>query len=186
MSTSYFYDNANVDAIQLVDEINVALPGKPIGVVERKTQIEVIHNDGDLLSGDKTTLDTVVSDHKVNASVRSLDISKESRKEEIDRKTRNLIAEGFTYSAKVFSMSANAQSKWHALHADRANHTYPVVILTMDETDEVSLADTLAVEAFYTAMVTEVRGHIDSGATLKKSIRDAADQAAIDAVVDGR
>jgi hypothetical protein len=185
MMSTHKYDPSDVNGSELLSEIFAALTGKEPSIITEKDEISIVFGE-QLDAGEITTLDTVVSDHKAALSTRDLARNKELKKAEVDKKTRTLIAAGFTYASKVFSMSTNAQNKWNALHADRANHTYPVVILTADESDEESLADAAAVEAFYTAMVTEIRGHIDSGATLKKSARDAGNQGLLDAVVDGR
>lgn len=93
----------------------------------------------------------------------------------IDQKTRVLIGLGFEYPAasdQMFSLSQEAQRKWTALYVAKSLLTYPVVAVTANEQTNVSLEDANDVEAFFTAMVTAVRGHIDSGRVLKNTVRD--------------
>ncbi len=106
---------------------------------------------------------------------------------EIDAKTVGLIAAGFTYNNKTFSLSDNAQKKviaWKikADNGDNASRT----AATIDSMDTEVLADGAAVSAFYNAAFDEVQSHIDSGETLLASVRAATDKAGVDAVADNR
>lgn len=111
---------------------------------------------------------------------------KTQRYAEIDTKTEELIAKGFTYSSSVFSLSANAQITCLGLVERKDSLTYPVDINLLDDSSKVSLADATAMQAFFDAAQAQIRTHLDNGTTLKQSIRDAADTATVNLVVDSR
>ena len=106
----------------------------------------------------------------------------------VDQRTRELIAMGFEYpesSGQFFSLSIEAQSTWSNGYNARSFLSYPVMVTTMDEQIDVTLADAAEITAFYTAMVTTARGYIDSGRALKNAVRDAdADQDAINTAAE--
>jgi hypothetical protein len=107
---------------------------------------------------------------------------------DIDKHTRELIAQGFEYpaaSGQMFSLSTEAQHTWTNMYVARTLLSYPISVTTFDEQDDESLADADDVVTFYTAMVTAARGHLDSGRALKNTLRDDAstDEASILAAV---
>ncbi len=106
---------------------------------------------------------------------------------EIDTKTDELIAAGFTYNSKTFSLSENARDKlltWR-IKADGGDETARTAP-TMDSLDTELLADAAAVVAFTDAAFDKIQAHIDSGETLLASVRAATDKAGVGAVTDGR
>jgi len=109
---------------------------------------------------------------------------KAQRYAEIDGKTGQLIGTGFVFDSKTFSLSIPAQNNWHAIMNQKSQFTDPVAITTMHhDTYLLAIAD---VEDFWNAGKTAVEGPLKSGRDLKKLIFDAADKAAIDAVIDER
>jgi len=109
---------------------------------------------------------------------------KRLRYNEIDGKTVAMILPGFVYDTHTFSLSSNAQSNWNILKAQEAEFTWPVEISTIWNDAYILTQANLA--AFWTAGKDAVKGHLDSGRTLKKSIYDAVDEATVDLVVDAR
>jgi len=109
------------------------------------------------------------------------------RRKEIDAKTDNLIALGFSYDGEVFSAGLESQSNWHWLLSFAQNNwvTFPVSVSRMDD-DEYELANAAAIDSFVQTGFSQIKAHLDSGRVLKKSVFDAADKAAVDAVVDNR
>ena len=69
---------------------------------------------------------------------------------------------------------------------DDVGFTYPLKWNSLDGVSVLSLGDAADVEAFYIAFFDATRAVEDSGTVLKDAIRAAADQAALDAVVDTR
>ena len=110
---------------------------------------------------------------------------KAERKLEVDIQTGALIAQGFDHVSKTFSLSANAQLNWTNVYLNRANWSYPLEVSTLANGSH-DLADQAAVESFYADGVDEVKVILDGGRTLKTDIDAAADQAALDAIVDTR
>jgi len=106
----------------------------------------------------------------------------------IDVQTMVLIAGGYTYDAKQFSLSALAQVSLVGLHSRaqaNAGLAYPIHVSTIADED-YSLADLAAIEGLYNAAFDRVRVIKEAGTSLKQDINDAADQAVLDAVVDNR
>ena len=115
-----------------------------------------------------------------------LDVLKGIRHRQIDEKTDSLIAAGFTYNTKTFSLSANAQLTWLGMYTSRVDLSYPVTVNTIDDADTESLTDANEVAAFYAAGLAQIRTHLDSGTALKQQVTAATDTAGVDAVVDNR
>lgn len=114
----------------------------------------------------------------------TLDDYKELRYNEIDLKTQELISAGFTYDTGAFSLSAHAQLNWSEIHSNQSEFTFPLGISTIDNNEYLLAAAN--VDAFWTAGKDAVKGHLDSGRSLKKQVFDAVDETAVDAVVDNR
>ena len=117
-----------------------------------------------------------------------LDQLKECRFQEIDDKTGVLISNGFTYDGKVFSLSVNAQTNILALDNSRNEPeiVYPITYNTIDDLDSYSVPDAATIHAMYLTALATKKGIIDAGTTLKQSIRDAVDIAAVNAIEDNR
>lgn len=107
---------------------------------------------------------------------------------EIDKRTGELIAAGFFYAGFQFSLSTEAQSRLMGLNQvrDHPMITYPVKWNNLDDTHVYNLANADEVLTFYLTAVGTYRTHVDSGTALKQQVRDAANKAAVDAVVDNR
>ncbi len=135
-------------------------------------------------TGSGTTVQMDVKCNDGSATNLTLANYKALRYCEIDLKTTELIGAGFTYDSKTFSLSDHAQSNCNRLLDQEARYTFPVDVTTNDN-DTYSLAEANNV-AFWTAMRDQLKTHLDSGRALKKSVFDAADEAAVDAVVDSR
>lgn len=126
----------------------------------------------DVKVNDGTPTDLTLSDYK------------QLRYNEIDGKTMALIAPGFTYDGKQFSLSIPAQNNWSGLHDNSADFIFPYDITTIDN-DTYSLTSA-NLNAFWTAAKDVLEDKLGTGRALKKQIFDAADEAAVDAVVDNR
>jgi len=138
------------------------------------------------------TTDPGVPTDPLHALTLSIESIRHSGYVAIDQKTRALVAPGFEYpaaSGQMFSLSPEAQRKWTAMYTARGFLAYPMVVTTTDEQDDVSLADSDDITAFFTAMVETVRTHIDGGRALKNTLRDATlttEDEALTAIADGR
>ena len=116
-----------------------------------------------------------------------LDYLKARRYEEVDKRTQELISEGFVYDSVTFSLSSMAQTNWIGMKqaADLSLLTYPFAVSTKDD-GEYELDDLADLDAFYQTALGVKITHLGSGRALKVSIKDAVDEAALDAIVDNR
>lgn len=114
----------------------------------------------------------------------TLEEYKDSMYSAIDLKTNVLIGQGFVYDSTTFSLSIYAQTNWHTIKNQTSEFTFPLDISTIDN-NEYSLAEA-NVAAFWDAGKTILKGHLDSGRDLKKSVFDAVDKSAVDAIIDNR
>jgi hypothetical protein len=121
----------------------------------------------------------------------SLDDKKAAKMAAIDLKTMQLIAGGFTHASKQFSLSVYAQIKVMGLRVgilsgDIVDPTdYPIDVSAMDETD-YEIPDETDAKAYFKAGLDRVKDTVTVGSELKQDCLDAADQAALDLVVDNR
>ena len=115
-----------------------------------------------------------------------LDELRALRMAEIDAKTEELISEGFTYQSKLFSLSLNSQINISALNQSRTELSYPITYNTKDDMDAYSVTDATDMNNMYMTALSVKKAHLDSGSSLKQQIRDAADIAAVNAVIDNR
>lgn len=136
----------------------------------------------------KITGDTVSEMSAAEKDAACLSDVKAAKCAAIDARTSELIAQGFTYDSKTFSLSIEAQAKMAGVQQvkDNVAVTYPIVWNNIDDTDTVSLADAAALEAFYLAGVGAYRTHADSGTALKDQVRAASTVAAVEAITDSR
>ncbi len=136
----------------------------------------------------KITGDTVSEMSAAEKDASCLDDAKAEKCAAIDARTDELIAAGFTYNSKTFSLSQAAQARLTGINQvrDDASVTYPIVWNTKDDTGTESLADAAAVLAFYLTALGAYRGHVDSGTSLKDQVRAASTVAAVEAITDTR
>jgi len=120
----------------------------------------------------------------------ALALLKATRCEEVDARTRELIAAGFAHDGKVFSLSIQAQSYWTNMFLARevlaAQGGFPLRANTLDDSDADDIADADEVVSFYTSAVLTVKAHLGGGTALKDAIRAAASVEEVDTIVDER
>jgi hypothetical protein len=118
----------------------------------------------------------------------TLDDYKTLRYHDVDTRTSELISQGFTYQAKVFSLSPNAQTNILALDNTRDDPalSYPIKYNTIDDLDSYDVIDATDLHNMYLTALATKKGHVDSGTVLKTSIRNAATKADVDAIIDNR
>lgn len=117
-----------------------------------------------------------------------LDAEKARRYSEITRRTHELIAQGFSFGGKQFSLSTNARIEVSAIHVVRDDPAvvYPIHWNTLADDDTLPLPDSATVHDFYLTAVGTYRACMDSGTALKDQIRAATTLAEVAAVVDTR
>jgi DNA polymerase I-like protein with 3'-5' exonuclease and polymerase domains len=124
----------------------------------------------------------------VEPDLTNLQELKKWRYKQIDARTGELIKLGFVYSGKTFSLSQNAQI--NILGLDNAKDdpalTYPISYNTIDDLDSYDVVDSNDIHSMYLTALATKKSATDSGTSLKKQVRDAADVAAVNAIVDNR
>jgi len=116
-----------------------------------------------------------------------LDKLKMEKNNQIDARTREIIADGITYDGRLFSLSIYDQSSWHARFnaAIAGVAVYPMKIVDK-QSEPYYLADQAAVFNMYFTGFATVEGIQEGGRALKDQVNAATTKAEIDAVVDDR
>lgn len=158
------------------------------------TDFSGISTHGDVLDvmgaalANETALDAVVAAHcggcLNNSCTPCVDEYRVSKIEAIDNRTDELIAEGFDFNSKHFSLSLAAQTNWLGLAVLQGALTWPVGITAGDDTTySLALAD---LPAFLAAGMGVIKQSIDTGRALKEAAIAATTIEGINAVVDNR
>ena len=146
----------------------------------------------------EAALNQHVADQRVQADWNILADLKTAKMAEIDARTVELINEGFTYNAVVFSLSGQSQNNLLGVRAAIINAKvtgttvqfeaafFPLDYNSKDDLNEITLNTIAEFEAFFDTAMGKVRVILDGGTGLKKQVRAAVDKAGVDAVVDNR
>ena len=107
---------------------------------------------------------------------------------EIDARSEVLIAQGFAFAGKVFSMSTVAQINLTALNASRDDPaiTYPINYNAVDDSGVHAIADAAELRTMYLTALGTKRAWLDAGTAIKTAIRAATTAAEVLAVEDQR
>lgn len=118
----------------------------------------------------------------------SLDVVKASKCSDIDTRTRQLIAGGFTHAGHKFSLSERAQLNLGTLESRLARGwvTFPRAVSTDDASVEYELSDDTECLEFLQLAMDTVDFHVASGRALKKLVMAAVTVDAVVAVTDDR
>ena len=90
----------------------------------------------------------------------------------VDRKTKQLISQGFTFDGRQFSLSLPAQKNWLGLKTLEDILQWPVKITTIDDL-EYSLAQS-DLNAFLLKGEQTLQTHLDNGRSIKNAMKTAA------------
>lgn len=169
---------------------------KPAGIPDlwpaSVTEVEDAADTGGLLALTREEFAAYQATHRATydawAAPTALSALKASACAQIDQRTTELIEEGFEFSGKRFSLSANAQNTLNGSYGlrDDPSFVYPVVWNTIDDADSLSIVDSFELRAFYLTAVGTYRAHLADGTDLKAAVRGAATVAALRDVVDNR
>ena len=103
----------------------------------------------------------------------------------IDSRTDELIAQGFDYKGKTFSLSEKAQLRMAGFRENRSRRKFPDMN-TIDDSDKYQIIDAADLDAMAEAMSTAIQDHVDSGTAIKDQVRAALTKADIEAIEDNR
>jgi hypothetical protein len=102
---------------------------------------------------------------------------------EIDNRTQELIAEGFVFDGRRFSMSINAQINWSNF-PNLPDQVFPLPIMDMDENLYIlSLENKLN---FYLAALNFKNAQLKSGSALKAQIKACTNKECVNSIIDNR
>jgi hypothetical protein len=118
----------------------------------------------------------------------TLEDAKHLKYNEINRKTEDIIGEGYVFAGKTFSLSANGQTNILALEVtkDSPNLSYPVSFNTIDDSETFYIPDSETLHEMYLTALATKKSALDSGTDLKNLIKDATTIDEVDAVQDNR
>jgi hypothetical protein len=92
---------------------------------------------------------------------------------EIDSWTQTLIASGFTFDGKRFSLSYAAQLKLNELYQIRDSLVYPVEVNTIDDLDCYNILNSEMFNDFYKTSVNALISYVNLGTLIKDRVRSA-------------
>jgi hypothetical protein len=117
----------------------------------------------------------------------TIDELKAGRIAEVDAKSLELLAAGFTFSGVTFDIRTD-QERWKELMlaATSGLIPYPVSVYGMDKESTVSLADLTAVKQFVGSYMAAREGVLAPGRVLKAAMTAATTEAELAAIIDER
>lgn len=139
--------------------------------------------ESELSQEDQTTLDGIVTNHDG-----SLLKVKRDKYLAIDKRTKELIGEGFTFDETVFSLSQAAQMRLVGINQvrDLPQVTYPIKWNSKKDDDVYNVANAGALLNMFLTGLGTYRAHVDSGTAIKDLVRAATTVAEVEAIVDPR
>jgi hypothetical protein len=108
------------------------------------------------------------------------------RSEEVNTRTGELIAQGYSYSGLIFPLSSNGQINLTAIFSTRDFIPYPVTFNNIDDTKIYNIVDASDVFNIYMTALGTKKAHLDSGTALKIQIESSTTDAEIAAIIDNR
>ncbi len=144
-------------------------PSDPAHTID-STSISIIEKD--ILYNDGTPTELTLAEYK------------QLKLNDINKRTDELIAQGFTFDSKQFGLDVNRRLDWLGLEVLKSSLTFPKTIISMDGSG-YSIAEADVINFILTGAGV-YKGHIASGGSLKAQVLAATDEAGVDAVVDNR
>lgn len=136
------------------------------------------------------TTNSITTDLKTNVVAATiptdLPLAKQNMRDAIDARSEELIAKGFIFGGKRYSLSTNAQLKWLGIMIGAGSMSYPYNVPTLDGADSFAIPDAATVAQMYGAAMTTVATILAQGVVLKGQVNAAVDASGVAAVVDTR
>jgi hypothetical protein len=142
------------------------------------------------IENDKLTIDSL---DKKNSLIyltgaivpQNLSEYKELKNSIIDKRTKELIDQGFVFDSVLFSTSETSQRNWMALDQFRNDLTFPFAVSTKND-GEYMIADANTTHSFTLTALGTIEYHYASGRALKQQVNEASSESEVDAIVDNR
>jgi hypothetical protein len=113
-----------------------------------------------------------------------LEEKKKIRIVEIDKRTQDIIAEGFEFDSHQFSLSLNAQINWSGLLTLQSMLTWPMAVTTFDDNEYVLELSNLP--SFIATGKAVILNAINTGRAIKVQVNAATTLEELNAIVDTR
>ena len=141
-----------------------------------------------LRNGSQTAIEVDVKYNDGTKVIASLPNYKWLRYNEIDRKTNELISNGFTYASTSFSLSTPGQINILALDETRDDPalSYPIEYNASDNLTVYYIPDSTDLHSMYLTALATKKSILDSGTSLKQQITNAQTESEVDAIIDNR
>lgn len=159
---------------------NVLGPGRAWNLSNSRTAIVLtIKDEPDLTAGQ---LASITSAHGAwDPEAPNLAAHKELVRSQVDGEIRRRILQGFVYGGVTLSLSREAQINWLGLDAKAGRLTYPYTIRSINDQATYAIVDEADAHALADAAFDAVEAILANGRTVKASVMDAVDVAAVDA-----
>jgi hypothetical protein len=170
-------DRSLAEVQAVIPEVTVKISGAPEGLEGKESEGFFWHHK---IGGDGTHL----TDYE---RVDNLPRYRAVKNEEIDKRTREIIAQGAPYDGHVFSMDLPDQMTYLSLclAVMAGQAVYPIEV--RDMTDQpYYLVDATAYYTFFFTGLGYVQGVLHSGRVLKDQVNACATVACINSIVDPR
>jgi hypothetical protein len=135
-----------------------------------------------LSSEEETALNTLIAEHDPE----TLASYKKAKVEEIDKRTAELINEGFEFCGIQFSASLQSQTRILASFTSKDIMPYPVTWMSKDDTTALEITDATMMANFYINGLLTLKSKIDQGSILKLQVAAATSIEEIDLIADSR
>jgi hypothetical protein len=108
------------------------------------------------------------------------------RNEEIDVRTKELIALGYSYAGYTFPLSIEGQINLVGMITFKDALSYPVDLNNINDTAVYNIADSTDLLQLYGTALATKKARLDSGTALKTQVNAAIDEAEVAAIIDNR
>jgi len=138
----------------------------------------------DALSTEQSaTLDTIIAAQNADVLLEALKVQ---RRKEIDKRTTELVADGFEFAGITFSASVESQARIMACVIAGANAPFPIRWMSKDDTEYYDVEDADTMAAFYATGLGTLKDKIDLGTNLKIQINAATSVEMVNSIEDPR
>ena len=183
-STSYNIAKDSINFALILEELEkeTTLPD-PEGIAFSSDGLSLVLTFEEELSSEQTTtLDALIAAHDPQV----LEELKVQRRKEIDKRTTEIVSEGFEFAGITFSASVEAQARIMACVIAGANAPFPIRWMSKDDTTYFDVTDVEMMAAFYSTGLGTLKAKIDLGTNLKIQINAANSVEAVNSIEDPR
>lgn len=116
----------------------------------------------------------------------NLATEKRKRVYAVDMKTRRLIAQGFEWKGRRFSLSHEAQNNLMMMTTMRDRAYFPLAFSTLDDSEVVNIHSTQELWQFVETATDRISSLLQQGRLLKRRILDAQTPLELNTILDDR